>query len=322
MPADGGDRSWKGEDVFDTGTAAEPWESGPYRFAATASTRLGVGVLYAPELAGFVRRNRGAVDFLSVIPEAFWPAENATPERSAAIADALRVLDAVAADRPLVAHGTGLAIGGAAPLDRRHLERIADWQARFDFRWFSEHLMADDDDGAARRLPHLVPIACDGRALARVAARVREVQALLPVPFLLENNFYATGVPQQEMSEPAFLNRLCAATGCGIVLDVDNLHHNAVDCGIDALSYLDRVDLTRVVEIHVSARQPAAAAGAFVATTLCPPPLLEVLEAVLWRSPRLRAVTIEVTDPATADCGDREILHAVEAARRVWKLYH
>lgn len=306
--------------MFEQRAGSEPWASAPYRFAASAPHRLGVGVLYTPALAAFVRRHIDAIDFLSVVPEELWVDGRRGPaERAAAVAAALRVLDGLAADRPLVAHGMGLAIGGEAPLDRRHLERIADWQARYDFRWFSEHLVAADADGARHNASRVTPIACDRRTLARVTERVREVQALLPVPFLLENNFYAAGIPQQEMTEPAFLNRLCAATGCGIVLDIDNVHRNAIDCGIDALSYIDRVDLSRVVEIHVSARARTPPAGEFVAATLCPPPLFDVLEAVLWRSPRLRAVTIEVAD---ASVDDQAMRSTLDAARRVWTLYH
>jgi uncharacterized protein (UPF0276 family) len=158
--------------------------------------------------------------------------------------------------------------------------------------------------------------------LKRVVERVREVQALLPVPFLLENNIYAEGVPQQEMSEPMFLNRLCAATGCGIVLDIHNLYANAITCGIDALSFLDRVDLTRVVEIHVGTGPRAVPAAGFFPATLYPPSMLEVLEAVLWRAPKLRAVTIEVDADAADGAANEDVLRTIEAARRVWKLYH
>jgi len=306
--------------LFESNAGARPLDSAPYRLAAAPPHRLGVGVLYNPMLAAFVRQNIDAIDFLSVVPEEFWAdPRRSTVERAAAVEAALRVLDGPAADRPLIAHGMGLALGGEAPLDRNRLERIADWQARYDFRWTSEHLVAGEAAGTGHLATRLTPIACDRRALARVAERVREVQALLPVPFLLENNFYATGVPQQEMTEPTFLNRLCAATGCGIVLDIDNVHRNAIDCGIDALSYVDRVDLSRVVEIHVSARPRTPPTGEFVAASLCPPPLFDVLEAAMWRSPRLRAVTVEFSDTVV---DERAMRSTLDAARRVWKLYH
>jgi uncharacterized protein (UPF0276 family) len=309
--------------MFQSSAAREPWQEAPYRFAATAPAPLGVGVLFTPALRSFVRHHLGAIDFVSIVPEEFWPDTDPMGiERTTSIHAALRVLDGVAADRPLIAHGTGLVIGGQAPLDRRHLARIAEWQSRYGFRWYSEHLvLAADVSGCARRAS-MAPLPYDRHALKRVVERVREIQALLPIPFLLENNIYAEGVPQQEMSEPMFLNRLCAATGCGIVLDIHNLYANAITCGIDALSFLDRVDLTRVVEIHVGTGPRVVPAAGFFPATLYPPSMLEVLEAVLWRAPKLRAVTIEVDADAADGAANEDVLRTIEAARRVWKLYH
>ena len=301
-------------------TATHSRAGSGHRFATTTPHRLGVGVLYTPAMAPFVRQHIDAIDYLSIVPEEFRAGgRRCATEREAAVAAALRVLDRLAADRPLVAHGATLAIGGEAPPDRGQFARIADWQSRYDFRWYSEHLVAADAGGLGHHATLRTPIACNRRTLVRVTERVRQIQGLLPVPFLLENNFYAAGVPQQEMTEPAFLNQLCAATGCGILLDIDNLHRNAIECGIDALSYLDRVDLSRVVEIHVAAQPLAPVAGEFVAATLSPPSPFDVLEAALWRSPRLRAVTVEVRDP-TVDAG--VVRATLDAARRAWTLYH
>lgn len=309
--------------MFQSSAAADPWRDAPFRFAATATAPLGVGIQFTPALRGFVRHHVEEVDFVSVVPEEFWPDTDPVGiERTTSIHAALRVLDAIAADRPLIAHGRGLMIGGRTPLDHGHLARIAEWQARYGFRWYSEHLALAPDLCAVPGHGATAPLPYDRHALKRVAERVREVQELLPIPFLLENNVYAAGVPQQEMSEPMFLNRVCAATGCGIVLDVHSLHANAINCGIDALSFLDRVDLTRVVEIHVANGPGERPAGGFFPATLCPPSVLEVLEAVMWRAPKLRAVTIEVDGAASDATGDRGVLRAVEAARRIWKLYH
>jgi uncharacterized protein (UPF0276 family) len=213
-------------------------------------------------------------------------------------------------------------IGGKPPLDQRHLARIAEWHAKYGFRWYSEHLALAPDPSALPASEGNVPLAYDRGALRRVIDRVREVQAYLPIPFLLENNAYAAGVPQQEMSEPMFLNRLCAATGCGLLLDVHSLCANALNCGIDALSFLDRIDLTRVVEAHVAAGPATATVDGCVPTALCPPSVHEVLEAAMWRAPKLRAVTIEVHDFGGVGTGDDEVLGLLESARRIWKLYH
>ena len=96
--------------MFQTQATPEPWQSPPYRFAATAAAPLGVGVLFTPAMRGFVRQHREAFDFVGIVPEAFWPDTDPMGiERTTAIHAALRVLDEVAADKPLVAHRTGAA---------------------------------------------------------------------------------------------------------------------------------------------------------------------------------------------------------------------
>ena len=323
------DKGWQRDSADEAGGAAlragrwvGPAPGGTEAIVAADTGLLGVGILYTPAMRGLLQRHPDAFDYVAVVPEAFWADAGAAGAGGADSDEAaLALLDAIARERPVVAHGMRLSIGSKGALDAAHLARIADWHARFGFRWYSEHLVRSTEvaDGTRRAA---APLPYDRHALKRVVERVREVQALLPIPFLLENNVYAAGVPQQEMSEPMFLNRLCAATGCGLVLDVQNLCANAIDCGIDALTFLDRVDLARVVEIHVTAGARAVPAGDFFAATLCPPSELEVLEAVLWRAPKLRAVTIEIDDRVTDGNGDDDVLRAVEAARRVWKLYH
>lgn len=72
------------------------------------------------------------------------------------------------------------------------------------------------------------------------------------MPFLLENNVYFTDIPEQEMTEPEFLNALTAEAGCGLLLDLHNLYANARNHGIDTEAFLHELDLSRVVEIHVA----------------------------------------------------------------------
>ncbi len=320
------DKEWARDGAERSGEpAARPvcWDAaapGATRPSADADTgALGVGVLYTPSLRGLLERHPRAFDFIGVVPEAFWPDTDPAGARRATDEAALVLLDALAAQRPVVAHGMRLSIGGKGALDRAHLARIADWHARFGFRWYSEHLAVVDGSSSALGADGVSPLPYDRAALRRVADRVREIQALLPIPFLLENNIYPAGVPQQEMSEPAFLNRLCAATGCGLLIDVHNLCLNAQNCGIDALAFLDRIDFSRVVEVHVGVDPASASAAGFAPKALRPPSVHEVLEAAMWRASKLRAVTMEVHD---GEVGRYDaLLRFAESVRRIWKLY-
>jgi uncharacterized protein (UPF0276 family) len=316
---DGADGAAESAGLADRWGAPEP--RAMRAIAAADNGPLGVGILYTPSLRSLLQRNPDAFDHVGVVPEAFWPdVDPADPDRAGGDETGLALLDAIAALRPVVAHGLRLSIGGKGALDRAHLARIADWHARFRFRWYSEHLAVVDGTPSAPDTDGVSPLPYDRAALRRVADRVREIQALLPIPFLLENNVYPAGVPQQEMSEPAFLNRLCAATGCGLLIDVHNLCLNAQRCGIDALAFLDRIDFSRVVEIHVGAGQTREPAAGFAPRALRPPSVHELLEAAMWRASKLRAVTIEVHDGSVVGRDD-DLLRFTESVRRIWKLY-
>lgn len=303
--------------------SAQTWSEAPLSLASVVPAPLGVGMLFTPSLRRMIQRRLPVLDFVSIVPESLWAdTDPVSIERTTSIGAAVRALDAIAAELPLVAHGTGRMMGGRGPLDHRHLSRLAEWHARYGFRWYSDHLSFAPHGGLKSGASACLPVPYDRQALKQSIDRVREVQEFLPLHFLLENNACMAGVPPQEMSEPMFLNRLCAATGCGLLLDVHTLCANAVSCGIDPLSYLDRVDLSRVVEVHVSSESPMLPACDYLAASLCPPTVLEVLEAAMWRAPGLRAVTIEVHASGAEGVDEDEIERAIDATRRIWTLYH
>lgn len=322
------DKGWQRDSADEAGGAAlragrwvGPAPGGTEAIVAADTGLLGVGILYTPAMRGLLQRHPDAFDYVAVVPEAFWADAGAAGAGGADSDEAaLALLDAIARERPVVAHGMRLSIGSKGALDAAHLARIADWHARFGFRWYSEHLAVVDGTDSSLGVEDITPLPYDRAALRRVAERVRAIQALLPIPFLLENNVYPAGVPQQEMSEPVFLNRLCAATGCGLLIDVHNLCLNAQRCGIDALAFLDRVDFSRVVEVHVGAGPAPDPVAGLAPKALRPPSVHEVLEAAMWRASKLRAVTIEVH--AGGDAGrDEELLGFAQSVRRIWKLY-
>lgn len=319
------DKGWQRDSaeaaVLRTGRWDDEASPGTKASAAGDSGPLGVGILCTPALRGLLQRHPGAFDYVAVVPEAFWsesdPAE-AGDGRGDAAAESL--LDAIADGRPIVAHGMQLSIGSKGALDAGHLARIARWHARFGFRWYSEHLAVVDGADSPQGVDGVVPLPYDRAALRRVADRVRAIQALLPIPFLVENNVYPAGIPQQEMSEPAFLNRLCAATGCGLLIDVHNLCLNAQRCGVDALAFLDRIDFSRVVEVHVGTGPVPDPVAGLTPKALRPARIHEVLEAAMWRASKLRAVTIEVHAGGDVE-RDEALLAFAQSVRRVWTLY-
>jgi uncharacterized protein (UPF0276 family)/uncharacterized membrane protein len=161
-----------------------------------------------------------------------------------------RVLDDIRRDYPISIHGVGLSIGGVDALDRAHLERLRDLVARIEPGLVSEHLAWCNAGGAY--LNDLLPLPYTEASLASIVSHVDQVQDVLQRTILIENPSLYLAYACSELTEPAFLNALAQRTGCGILLDVNNVYVSAGNLGSDPQHYLDELDLTAVGEIHLA----------------------------------------------------------------------
>ena len=166
---------------------------------------------------------------------------------------------------PLNAHGVGLSIGTDVPLDVAYLERVAEVVERLGAPTYSEHLAFTRVPG--RDLANLLPLPKTEAVAEMVVAKVRAVQARIPVPFLLENISYVFDWPDSHLSDAAFLNLICRETGAGLLLDIENLYLNAGNHGFDAHAFLDDLTPGLVREVHM-------AGGITVLDTRLPKPFL------------------------------------------------
>lgn len=147
-------------------------------------------------------------------------------------------------------HGVGLSIGGPAPLDSDHLDRLAALVARYRPESFSEHLAWSSHDGVY--LNDLLPVAYDGQTLQRIAAHIDEVQERLGCRMLLENPSTYVEMRASTWSEIDFLAEIVRRTGCGLLLDVNNVQVSAVNNGFDPFAYLAAFPLAAVGELHLA----------------------------------------------------------------------
>lgn len=263
-----------------------------------ALPRLGVGLSFQGTLRSYVLDNLEDFDFLEIIPDTFWTdhglgAEPRFEERP----DAGGFLDQVAAQRPLVGHSIGLSIGSAERFDLGQVEQLASWQRRRGFPWHSDHLSfnrLEHPTGHAMDVGFTMPVPYDDEVLEMVAARVEQVQARVPVPFLLENNVYYFAIPEQDMSEAEFLNRLSARTGCGLLLDLHNVHVNATNHGFDPWELLGELDLSRVVEMHLGGGLTMDGMYLDAHSGPCPPEVWTMLREVLPQAPNVKGIVFEV----------------------------
>ncbi len=161
-----------------------------------------------------------------------------------------RYLGAFRERYPLSMHGVGLSIGGAGPLDREHLAKLKELLARYQPQEFSEHLAwTRGPDGV---LNDLLPLPYTRATLLRVAEHVDQVQDALGRRILLENPATYLRYVDDELTEAAFITELVTRTGCGLLLDINNVHVSAVNHDHDALACLRALPLAAVGEIHLA----------------------------------------------------------------------
>ncbi|WP_298354351.1 DUF692 family multinuclear iron-containing protein [Rhodoblastus sp.] len=161
-----------------------------------------------------------------------------------------RLLAAIREIFPISVHGVGLSLGSTEKLDLGHLARLKDVVDFAAPALVSEHLAWSHF--ADQAFPDLLPLPYDDAALARVAAKIEIVQDVLRRPILIENPATYLRFAGDTLAEPRFLAELCARTGCGLLLDVNNVFVSAVNHGFNARAYLDSFPYRRVGEIHLA----------------------------------------------------------------------
>jgi uncharacterized protein len=207
------------------------------RIGSTLPARVGVG--FKPMHFGDILAAAQPVGFFEVHAENYMGAGGPPHAQLAALRERYA----------LSIHGVGLSIGSMAPLDRDHLSRLKALCDRYQPECFSEHLAWSSHDGVY--FNDLLPLPYTPQTLARVAEHVEEVQTTLGRTMLLENPSTYVGIAASTIPEVEFLAEIADRTGCGLLLDVNNVFVSAGNHGTQALPYLDAFPLGRVREIHL-----------------------------------------------------------------------
>jgi len=168
-------------------------------------------------------------------------------------------LERVRRDTPVALHGVGLSLAGSDPLDRRHLSRIKGLVDRIQPVLVSEHLAWSAVGGAY--LNHLLPLPYDRTRLDETSRRIEQVQETLGRTILIENPARYLRFHRSPIPEPAFLAELGRRTGCGILLDVNNVYVSSRNFDEDPHEYLAAVPAAAVGEIHLAGHATNEADG-------------------------------------------------------------
>lgn len=283
--------------------------------------QLGVGVAYQPALTEFLLDNRDAYDYVEVVPDTVWSDRGRRhTHRYSDDREAIAVLDELASDRTIVPHSIGLSIGSAHLFDEEHVEQVRQWCERFDCPWHSDHLSYNrvlHGDEMEVNAGMTVPLTLDNESLDLLIPRVMRVQERNSRPFALENNVYYMRL-EGDHQEPEFLNELAARTGCWLLLDLHNIYVNERNGGMPTQTFLERVSLDRVIEIHVAG---GTQHGSFYLDShagATPAPVLDLLAEVLPSCVNLGGITFELVGSWFETFGADGLAGELERLRELW----
>jgi uncharacterized protein (UPF0276 family) len=282
-----------------------------------------VGLLYNPAVPLVLDAIGTRVDFVEVIPDRLWydfgVGSRARFSHSAAAIDELR---RYAADRAVIGHGIGLSLPSAMPLDEALLDEVVDSHRELSYRWYSEHLSMFLVPN--RSVPNAqaglgLPVALDEEMLSLVATKVEVMTQALDTRMLLENPTVFSQIPEPEMTEPEFFNRLHERTGCGMLLDLHNLYANTINLGISADEYLAALNPDIVGEIHLAGGDMLKGFHTDSHSRPTPPAVWDWAQEWAPRFPNLGAITFEYHESYHQRLGiegiarELELMHDVAA---------
>ncbi len=284
--------------------------------------RLGVGMIFNLAAESFAR-TPGAIDYLAITPDMFW--SDAGPGAVRRFDDLDRwvaMLEWARSRLPIVAHHIGLSIASARDPDPEYLEQMAAWHGRWNYAWLSEHLsfiQIGDEPQTSGAAGLALPVPFDDDVLALVAGRARAIRDRIDIPFLIENAPNYVVYLDQDMREAVFLTRFCAESGGGLLLDLHNLHVNAVNHGFSAHAFLDELAMENVIEVHIAGGSMIGALYADSHSGPVPEPVWALLDALVPRAPNLRGITFEFHDSYfEAMGGDEGLAAQIARARAAW----
>jgi uncharacterized protein len=217
--------------------------------ATPLSSRCEERAAFEPVRAGVGLRAQHHSQFLTQRPAVGW-LEAHSENYFATGGTQRRILGQARAHYPLSLHGVGLSLGSTDPLDRQHLAQLERLVREFEPMLVSEHLSWGSVCG--RFLNDLLPLPYTDEALRHMSERVRQVQDRLGRQILIENVSSYLQFTCSRMTEWEFLRELVRESGCGVLLDVNNIYVSAMNHGFEPQVYLEAIPPTAVREIHLA----------------------------------------------------------------------
>jgi uncharacterized protein (UPF0276 family) len=199
---------------------------------------LGVGLGFRQPFKSDLFLNRQEVDFLEIVAEHYLDAPLGKQQE----------LELLAAHFPIIPHAINLSLGSFEGLDQEYLRKLARLIKQLNPPWWSEHICFTKAGGVD--IGHLSPLPYTQEAIEVLCRNIAEVKRWIDAPLILENITYMVTLPGAEMTEAQFLTEVVEKSDCGLLLDITNLHTNAVNFGYDVQEFWQQLPLERVVQLH------------------------------------------------------------------------
>lgn len=205
--------------------------------------RLGYGVGLRPPHYPYIFEHKPKVDWFEIISENFMDTDG-RPKR---------ILEKILADYPVVMHGVSLSIGTLDPLQSDYLTKLKNLIDIVNPPWVSDHLCWT---GIAHKNTHdLLPVPYTEEALAHIVERIKRVQGFLGRPLVLENPSTYLEFASSAMPEWEFIARMVEQSGCGLLLDANNVYVSCYNHRLDPKTYIDALPLHQVAQIHLAGHE-------------------------------------------------------------------
>jgi len=285
-----------------------------------------VGLLVNPATSHLIARAPELIEYLAVMPDRLWY-DFGTKEpgrRFHRVLGAIEEVKQFSKGRVVAGHGIGMSLPSAIPLDEAFVEAVAAMAGDLGFQWYSEHLsvfLAPHGSVPNAQAGLGLPLAYDEETFDLVSGKLRRLGQALGMPILLENGSFFTPVPDMDMTEPQFLNRLYEEGACGTLLDLHNLYVGWRNGGPSPPDYIEALDPDAVMEIHLGGGEEYAGFYMDSHSSLTPPEVWRVAFDYAPRFPRLRAITFEFQETyyerlADGLIGELERMHELAATCR------
>lgn len=214
------------------------------RTREATSDQVGVGIGLRSTHYSYILEQQPSISWFEAISENYMGLETGNGGRP------IQILEQIRMHYPIVLHGVSLSIGSADEINFKYLKRLENLIERIEPLWVSDHLCWTGING--ENLHDLLPLPYTEEVIAHLTKKILQAQDFLKRPLVFENVSAYLSFEHSEMNEWEFLNEIVRRTGCGLLVDVNNIYVSSVNQSFDPMTYLKSIPKESVRQIHLA----------------------------------------------------------------------